>query len=546
MKGLVSKKIERLLDLITCFEIHDGQLDMDTASRELNRPITALLMDVMQANTFFSSILEIRRENNLEIIYKDGMSYPDAFSLVMKQDPICSLLEKVFFHPQMDVNAMANDLYVSNSTIYRWVEQFNAVVADSYAVHLETHPLVLLGDEAEVRSFYTSFFKERYSFYEWPFSFISKQELSLFLDDALPMKYAKNFLNYYECFHIQLAVSLQRFSQGFRLADEHLAHNARALATAEAFASKEAHYPFPSFPIERQGNDRRRDDVRENGRRENDRWESDHQANGRRANGCRESDRRESDRRDNDRRASDRWESDVRFYQELLVPFVGDRDAESFTVLLDLTAKDPLVNTIFIYINKLIANVCQEFPIELDNESDLTLALYNALIGTFGKTVSRSILYSPYRIYQESIRTKFPAVCNQILDIIRSQNALFNFPIDADYVGYLFYVIWSTWENLSNQLIQKPRKIKILVVSRFSYFHTLSLRSQILFYFGNLVEVSVPKIAPIFLETMDLSDYDLLVSNFNIAGSPIPTIFCNGIDSYATYSALAKAIFERF
>lgn len=511
MKGLVSKKIERLLDLITCFEIHDGQLDMDTASRELNRPITALLMDVMQANTFFSSILEIRRENNLEIIYKDGMSYPDAFSLVMKQDPICSLLEKVFFHPQMDVNAMANDLYVSNSTIYRWVEQFNAVVADSYAVHLETHPLVLLGDEAEVRSFYTGFFKERYSFYEWPFSFISKQELSLFLDDALPMKYAKNFLNYYECFHIQLAVSLQRFSQGFRLADEHLAHNARALATAEAFASKEAHYPFPSFPIERQGNDRR-----------------------------------ESDRRDNDRRESDRWESDVRFYQELLVPFVGDRDAESFTVLLDLTAKDPLVNTIFIYINKLIANVCQEFPIELDNESDLTLALYNALIGTFGKTVSRSILYSPYRIYQESIRTKFPAVCNQILDIIRSQNALFNFPVDADYVGYLFYVIWSTWENLSNQLIQKPRKIKILVVSRFSYFHTLSLRSQILFYFGNLVEVSVPKIAPIFLETIDLSEYDLLVSNFNIAGSPIPTIFCNGIDSYATYSALAKAIFERF
>ena len=164
MKGLINKKIERLLDLLTCFEIHDGQLDMDTASRELNRPATSLLMDILQANALFAPLLEIRRENQLEILYKNGTSYPDAFALVMKQDPICSLLEKVFFHPKMDVNAMANDLYVSNSTIYRWVEQFNAAVADSFSVHLDTHPLVLGGDEAEVRSFYTSFFKERYSF----------------------------------------------------------------------------------------------------------------------------------------------------------------------------------------------------------------------------------------------------------------------------------------------------------------------------------------------------------------------------------------------
>ena len=47
MKGLINKKIERLLDLLTCFEIHDGQLDMDTASRELNRPATSLLMDIL-------------------------------------------------------------------------------------------------------------------------------------------------------------------------------------------------------------------------------------------------------------------------------------------------------------------------------------------------------------------------------------------------------------------------------------------------------------------------------------------------------------------
>lgn len=491
MKGLVSKKMERLLDLITCFEVHGGQLDIDTATEALSCPATTILMDILQANVMFSAIFEIQRDDTLHLMYKNGNSYLDVFSLVMKQDPICSLLEKVFFNPNLDVNAMTNDLYVSTSTIYRWVEQFNSAVSGSYAVHLETHPLVLVGDEAEVRSFYTSFFKERYSLYEWPFPEVSKRELSLFLDQALPMKYGKNFLHYYECFHIQLAVTLQRFSQGFRLPEENLVHNGRALHLAEEIASKDNRSSYSFFLVK--GED-----------------------------------------------------DDVRFCQELLAPFVSDRDAESFEVLLDLTTRDPLANTLFIYINKLIAYLCQEFPVELDNESALILALYNALIGTFGKTISRSFLYSPYRIYQESIRVKFPGVCNQILRIIRAQNELFDLPVDPDFLGYLFYVIWSTWENLSNQLVQKPRKIKILVISKFSSFHALSLRSQILFYFGNIVEVSLPKESPIFLEALDLSRYDLLVSNFKVASSPIPTIFCNGIDSYAAYSALAKAIFARF
>ena len=148
MKGVVSKKMERLLDLITCFEVHGRELDIHAAAEALDCPATTLLMDILQANTTFSTIFQIERDNKIRLVYKNGNSYPDVFSLVMKQDPICSLLEKVFFHSDLDVAAMTNDLYVSPSTIYRWVEQFNSAVSGSYAVHLETHPLVLTGDEA--------------------------------------------------------------------------------------------------------------------------------------------------------------------------------------------------------------------------------------------------------------------------------------------------------------------------------------------------------------------------------------------------------------
>ena len=36
MKGVVSKKMERLLDLITCFEVHGRELDIHAAAEALD------------------------------------------------------------------------------------------------------------------------------------------------------------------------------------------------------------------------------------------------------------------------------------------------------------------------------------------------------------------------------------------------------------------------------------------------------------------------------------------------------------------------------
>lgn len=488
IRGLLNKKVERILDLITLLEIHDGRVDFNTVYRELDSDAATLAMDLSQAKSLFAPLFTLQKDQDLQIQYLDGNTYLNVYAYAMTHSPVCALLEQVFFQPQQEVPDMARALFVSTSTVYRWVDQFNQAVRPSYDVSLDTHPLHLCGDENEVRTFYTSFFKEKYPLYEWPFPALSKSELSAFLDQALPLQYAKNFLNYYQCFHIQLAVSLYRYHQGFRLPDADLKANHRSSAAADILLAEKRTLSLSSPPFS--------------------------------------------------------LSHDHRLYQELIAPFAGDLDAENFSVLLELTATTPLANRIFLYINRLISYLFQALSVQLDNESELVLALYNALMGTFGKSIARSILYSPYLLYQKSIQVQFPDLCNRILAIIRTQNQAFSLPTDPDFVGYLFYVIWSTWENLFNQLIRPPQKIKILVISRFSLFHARSLRQQILTYFGNLVDVSTPSEPPILLEALDLQSYDLIVSNFKIEGLPLPCVVCDGIHSYRDYAALARAIFR--
>lgn len=489
MKSLLNKKVGRLLDLITLLEVQNGSMDTATLYKNYHYRPSSLASDIGQANDFFSDILEITKSDRVEITYKEAASYVEAYAYAMSRDPLCILLERIFFHPNQTISDMARDLFVSPSTIYRWADLFNEAVKENFDIHLETHPLVMRGDEVEVRTFYMTFFKERYPSYDWPFYHISKDQVSAFLNRVIPMKYGKNFFHYYQCFHYQMAVSMRRCCQGFRLDEDVLARNTRVRTLTES--------------IVEEGLDLRCKTC----------------INGNPAH-------------------------DPVLFAELLAPFVGDRDAENYAKLVDLADKDPLVNRTFIYINQLTTQICRDFQIHLDNERALSLALHNALVGTFGRSLSRFILYSPYRVYQEKIRAHYPQVCQRVLTILRSYNQRFSLPTDPAYLAYLFYVLCTTWENFLNQLIQNQKTVRILVLSKFSRFHALSLRDQILFYFGNLVEVTLPKEVPVRIEDIDLSPYDLLVSNFRIAHSPIPAILCEGIFTDKDYEELSRAILE--
>lgn len=96
---------------------------------------------------------------------------------------------------------------------------------------------------------------------------------------------------------------------------------------------------------------------------------------------------------------------------------------------------------------------------------------------------------------------------------------------------------------MTRQLTQLPRKLRVLVLSHFSYYHTQSLRDQLVFYFGNLIDAQVPETFSVHREDLDFSHFDLLVSNVKIPDLPIPSVISSGIFSEHDYQTLARTIF---
>lgn len=489
MKALLNKKIERLLDLINFLEVNGGKIETSLLIEKLNYTAYNLSVDILQANSIFSDILEINKNKHVEISYKNGNSYINAYSKAMESDPICKMLEKSFFNPNLDVSQMAKDLFVSQSTIYRWVDQFNDACVGHFNIYLETNPLVVKGYEWDVRVFFTNFFREKYPIYEWPFEFIDKASISVFFEKAIPNKYAKNFLYYYDSFHFQLAISMLRFSQGFRLASDDLYPNQKVQSLVNDIMEKEREVYFENCSLDKISYDRR-------------------------------------------------------FFEEIIRPFAGNMYAENYNSLLSLAEENPLSNKIIIYINKVISYLCAEFSIKTSNESELVLSLYNALLGSFARSISRYVLYSPYLIYQETIKNSFPEISHKIVEIIRAYNEFFSIPTNDEFVAYLFYVVWTTWKDLANQVTKPSHKLKVLVISRFSYFHAQSLRDQIVSYFGNLIDAYIIKELDLDVVDFDVSDFDLVISNFKVKGLNIPCIISEGIFSYKDYESISKTIFN--
>lgn len=69
---------------------------------------------------------------------------------------------------------LAEELYISSSTLFRLIKKLNLSLADYY-VQVQTNPCKLISENEEsIRYFYISYFSERYNNLEWPFKTINQ------------------------------------------------------------------------------------------------------------------------------------------------------------------------------------------------------------------------------------------------------------------------------------------------------------------------------------------------------------------------------------
>ncbi len=86
--------------------------------------------------------------------------YSEAMSL--------RFLEIIFFDETLGYEDMMEQLYLSESSLRRMVQNIQRALK-AYGIALETQPFRVVGHETLIRNFYTTYFEEKYTLYDWPF-----------------------------------------------------------------------------------------------------------------------------------------------------------------------------------------------------------------------------------------------------------------------------------------------------------------------------------------------------------------------------------------
>lgn len=131
-----------------------------------------------------------------------------------KSIPAFTLLEYIFFNKKISDIEAEELLFISPSSIKRLILKMkNALLP--YGITISTSPFQIHGDERLIRSFFSTYFNERYSLEEWPFPNIHHPLIDILIDYIHHYFKTSSDIVDYHFLRIQLAVNITREMQGF-------------------------------------------------------------------------------------------------------------------------------------------------------------------------------------------------------------------------------------------------------------------------------------------------------------------------------------------
>lgn len=161
VKNLLSEKDERLLQLTELVYKEEGLLIRDICV-SLNMTNKTLKTDIERANELFSpiEILETGK-GGLKLVIPKNYSIAYIYNCFLLESKEFNILEKLLFCEQYSVDNLAEDMYISSSSLRRIIKKMNSVLKEE-EMEIKLNPLKLIGNEIKIINFYIHYLIECY------------------------------------------------------------------------------------------------------------------------------------------------------------------------------------------------------------------------------------------------------------------------------------------------------------------------------------------------------------------------------------------------
>ena len=212
MNILLSKKEQDLLFLLEELIKHRDWIELPVLAENLNFSIEELQEHLSRLEQLFPNLLIQSRKKGIQL-QSDFQNTLDPRIAIFEQSPTYSFLNQLFFKEGQSLEQICQALSTKPEQIEKTIQHLNTKLPQHYGIKVQLSPLVMEGEEEDIRAFYLNYFIQSYTFLDWPFPSISEETLTQLIQLFLKAQQVSPNLSSLRQIKYTLAINLERFNK---------------------------------------------------------------------------------------------------------------------------------------------------------------------------------------------------------------------------------------------------------------------------------------------------------------------------------------------
>lgn len=462
MRELLSQKEQRQLKILEYLFENPNWIYLDDLSKIIGYNARIIKSDIKELREVFpdfdirhstAGIMMVNVQNNgIERIYQYFLQTSDYFQILKA----FFLLDRPFTYEHL-----SETLDISLPSLRKKVADINKTLDGTYRFKLKVTPISIIGDEKDIRFFFSQYFHETYNFLDWPFTEVKEKDIDNFVSFFISLaKFPAKYQNLYQI-RTQATVDLYRMKRGYLV---------RLPKQSSSWLSPI--YDQLSY-FQRQLQDL--------------------------AQGL-------------------NIEITPENLNQIFSPFA--EPTFFFTVEDFLTARQSYeqVDRSYHAARDILDNLTRKFGVQFANTDTLIWNLHNTALLERREINSESIISQNKDYTLGKIKRFFPKFYEAATFEMVRYKSIMGQKEKTPALSHLIYTLFTHAEGLTDQLFEHKKKVKVLVLSEYDFAHPQFLISLYEFHTSNNIQYETWDKETLNIQEIIDSDYDAIITNFDIKG----------------------------
>ena len=445
---------------IISFLLNKDWMTIDRLAQEIKIPARTIRQDIGNINQYIAPAkIESSQRFGIRLTYDASHNPLYIYAAIYRQSTRFLILEELFLHRFSSMTQLAEELFISESTLKRHVLAINQVL-EHEGFRIDTQTLDIVGDEKKIHFFYYCYFLERYWFID---AFLSQDELQL-IDEIIA--------DFSTHFPVLKSPRYQSFSFLNKLRTTVficLTRNSRGHTFKDASLVKE--------------NDTFSPELRQKITR------------------------------------IYRINCSSFVFSHLFYLFFNSRNALTYQDLLVKARHNPVIHSIYQALSHFLDVTAASRKLKLANRDLVLLRLYNAIEYTWGPT---KILYNPDEAFFMNMnkfeQTFIKQTKETLIAILRAEKIWKQ--IDEALITRLLFILVTSWDNLTIQLEEKAPKVRTGLFFNTSFEHSQFLLQELSYHMRSSLKPELMHVNTLAKLKAAAPHFDMIITNLPLLNLP--------------------------